>query len=101
MAQVYLELLGGREPSLLLDKKNNIAEKNKASVVTLQMDSIQRKYREPRSFALSEDIELKHREFWHSKNFQRFIDFSTSFLAILTRIFDVTFIIPVTQKDSP
>ena len=32
LAQVYLELLGGREPSLLLDKKNNTTEIVKKSI---------------------------------------------------------------------
>ena len=67
LAQVYLELLGGREPSLLLDKKNNSVAKNNVTEVSSQINNIQRKYREPRIFALADDVENNHREFMSSK----------------------------------
>lgn len=66
LAQVYLELLGGREPSFLLDKKNSTvaARSNGNAGVT---EPINRQYREPRVFAVAEDIEAKHREFLEGK----------------------------------
>ena len=66
LAQVYLELLGGREPSFLLDKKNSAvaARSNGNTGVT---EPTNRQYREPRVFAVTEDIEAKHREFLEGK----------------------------------
>lgn len=68
LAQVYLELLGGREPSLLLDKKNNVETTNNTTTrVVSNIDNIQRKYREPRIFTLADDVEMKHQEFMSTK----------------------------------
>ncbi len=67
LAQVYLELLGGREPSLLLDKKNNTVEKKNAVFSAAEINNIQRKYREPRIFVLSDEVEKNHLEFMRSK----------------------------------
>lgn len=67
LAQVYLELLGGREPSLLLDKKK--AAQATATVIN-QTDGVkqsEKKFREPRIFTLSEEDEAKHREFLEKK----------------------------------
>ena len=44
LAQVYLELLGGREPSLLLDKKNSSVEKKNVAENVSIVNNIQRKY---------------------------------------------------------
>ncbi len=67
LAQVYLELLGGREPSLLLDKKNNQAVKQDTISANPVINNIQRKYREPRTFKLDDEVENIHREFITSK----------------------------------
>ena len=67
LAQVYLELLGGREPSLLLDKKKSAQA---TAIVTNPIDGVkqsEKKFREPRIFALSEEDEAKHREFLEKK----------------------------------
>ena len=67
LAQVYLELLGGREPSLLLDKKKSAQA---TATVINQTDGVkqsEKKFREPRIFALSEEDEAKHREFLEKK----------------------------------
>lgn len=55
LAEVYLELLGGKEPTLLFggDKKEN---KN-----SLKAES--RSYREPRVFAVEENLEEMHHQF--------------------------------------
>ena len=67
LAQVYLELLGGREPSFLLDKKNSAAVSSSVGGSVSPVETIDRQYREPRVFALAEDVEVKHREFLSSK----------------------------------
>ena len=67
LAQVYLELLGGREPSLLLDKKKSAQA---TATVINQTDGVkqsEKKFREPRIFTLSEEDEAKHREFLEKK----------------------------------
>ncbi len=61
LAEVYLELLGGREPSLLLDSKN---KKEKA---VLSDEKIVKNYREPRLFALDEEEIKDHNEFLDKK----------------------------------
>lgn len=63
LAQVYLELLGGREPSLLLDKKNSGLSKGSNTV----SDQGQKAFREPRSFCLSAEAETAHQEFLEKK----------------------------------
>lgn len=63
LAQVYLELLGGREPSLLLDKKNSGLSKGGDAV----SDQGQKAFREPRSFCLSAEAETAHQEFLEKK----------------------------------
>lgn len=63
LADVYLELLGGKEPSLLLDakkekiKSDNIGEKFYKN----------NKIREARVFEVEEDYEALHKEFLESK----------------------------------
>lgn len=55
LSEVYLELLGGREPSLLLDGKQDI--KNQVGTIV----TANRPYREPRAFPLPE-TEIKDHE---------------------------------------
>ena len=67
LAQVYLELLGGREPSLLLDKKKSAQTAANVMTVGENVQKSEKKFREPRIFALSEEDEAKHREFLEKK----------------------------------
>lgn len=62
LAEVYLELLGGREPSFLLDKN-----KKQAAAVRVSESDIVRKFREPRIFALSEEDMKLHNDFLSTK----------------------------------
>ena len=57
LAEVYLELLGGREPSLLLDAKKN--KKTAGEAVEISFNG--KVFREARSFPLSEE-ELKNHQ---------------------------------------
>lgn len=61
LADVYLELLGGREPSLLLDSK-----KGKKNNMT-SSETLVKNYREPRLFKLSDEEEKSHEEFLSKK----------------------------------
>lgn len=61
LAEVYLELLGGKEPSLLLDAKK---EKKQAAAV---IDTGAKSYREPRLFTVSEEELARHNEFLEAK----------------------------------
>ena len=61
LSEVYLELLGGKEPSLLLDAKKTEKKVNFS-------DNMENKnYREPRVFNLSDEELLKHKEFLETK----------------------------------
>lgn len=62
LADVYLELLGGREPSLLLD-----AKKNKKITSSTTIETTPKNYRQPRLFPLSDEEENSHREFLEKK----------------------------------
>ena len=62
LAEVYLELLGGREPSFLLDKN-----KKQAAKLQVSETDIVRKFREPRVFALSEEDIKLHNDFLSAK----------------------------------
>ncbi len=62
LAEVYLELLGGQEPSMLMEGKHAAMEQNKA-VETV----IERQFREPRLFPLSEEEIKAHEEFLAAK----------------------------------
>ena len=55
LSEVYLELLGGKEPTLLFDGDK------KESKNSLKAES--RSYREPRVFAVEENLEEMHRQF--------------------------------------
>lgn len=61
LAEVYLELLGGKEPSLLLDAKK---EKKQAAAV---IDTGAKSYREPRLFPVSKEELARHNEFLEAK----------------------------------
>lgn len=61
LAEVYLELLGGKEPSLLLDAEK---ERKQAAAV---IDTGAKSYREPRLFPVSEEELARHNEFLESK----------------------------------
>ena len=63
LADVYLELLGGKEPSLLLDANK---EKNKANFEN-EADYKNNKIREARVFETEEDYETLHKEFLEAK----------------------------------
>ncbi len=55
LSEVYLELLGGKEPTLLLDT-------NKKDNKTKLSDNVHQ-YREPRVFDTEDDLEKNHQEF--------------------------------------
>jgi len=59
LAEVYLELLGGKEPSLLLDAKDKkkVGEDNNVFIKTNKI------FREARVFEIDEDFEKQHIEF--------------------------------------
>lgn len=63
LADVYLELRGGREPTLLTETKKS-AEDKKSSLIT---ESSEKVMREARSFALSEEEEAVHKDFLEQK----------------------------------
>lgn len=65
LAKVYLELLGGDEPSMLLGSSQN-DDKNCVSSQILDVNN-NRIFHEPRMFALSEEEEKNHREFLETK----------------------------------
>lgn len=62
LAKVYLELIGGQEPSMIFDDKKI----SKSSEVKTGKNK-DRKYREPREFVLGEAEVQKHKEFLESK----------------------------------
>ena len=62
LAEVYLELLGGKEPSLLFDGKK---EEKKENVI--KNDNVNKKYREPRIFNIEENIDDLHNSFLENK----------------------------------
>ena len=55
LAEVYLELLGGKEPSLMLDTSSK--------GILVESNDIVRQYREPRTFIIDDDFEKAHQEF--------------------------------------
>ena len=61
LAEVYLELLGGKEPSLLLDSKKQKQAENNVDI------NIKRQNREFRNFVLSDEDIQKHNEFLNNK----------------------------------
>ncbi len=63
LAEVYLELLGGREPGLL-DKRQSTDLIHATSInEQVDLNSVQREYRAPRVFFVSEDEINQHAEF--------------------------------------
>ena len=63
LAQVYFELMGGAEPSMLSNSNDN----NNKSLNTFSDFNGDRIYHEARVFALSEEEEQTHREFLEKK----------------------------------
>ena len=63
LAQVYFELMGGAEPSMLSNSNDN----NNKSLNTFSEFNGDRIYHEARVFALSEEEEQTHREFLEKK----------------------------------
>lgn len=61
LAEVYLELIGGQEPSMMFDNHKSSTSAN------LAKGSVNRKFREARNFALSDEEVQKHKEFLGSK----------------------------------
>lgn len=59
LAKVYLELLGGQEPTML----GNEPKKQVQTVQFISDNKTERKYREPRIFSLSEEEEKAHIDF--------------------------------------
>ncbi|MBQ7413148.1 MAG: DNA polymerase III subunit epsilon [Alphaproteobacteria bacterium] len=59
LAEVYLELIGGREPGLVLNMKK---QENKTMAQTIQMPR-EKIYHEPRSFPASQDEIEAHKSF--------------------------------------
>lgn len=59
LAEVYLELLGGREPGLILDKK---AEPDVA-VQSVSQTPVERVFHEPRLFAITPEEQQQHIDF--------------------------------------
>lgn len=57
LAEVYLELLGGAEPSM------NFAVSEKKQAISGGVEKVNRVYREPRIFSLSEEQVEAHRDF--------------------------------------
>lgn len=63
LADVYLELLGGREPGLVLDKKIPVQTTENQSVQTSSIQTLQREYREPRLFTVVQEELEQHIDF--------------------------------------
>lgn len=61
LAEVYLELIGGQEPSMMFDNHKSSTSTN------LAKGSVNRKFREARNFALSDEEVQKHKDFLGSK----------------------------------
>lgn len=61
LAEVYLELIGGQEPSMMFDNHKSSTSAN------LAKGSANRKFREARNFALSDEEVQKHKDFLGSK----------------------------------
>ncbi len=59
LSEVYLELLGGKEPALLFEKNNDTEITNNAKTTKV--------YREPRTFATEDNIEELHQKFLQEK----------------------------------
>ena len=60
LAEVYLELLGGAEPSMELRQEENVQK-------SVQEVEFKKVYREPRSFPLTEEENSLHTEFLTNK----------------------------------
>lgn len=63
LAEVYLELLGGREPGLMLDKKESSEKQVSAQHASAEKEDAPRQYKEPRLFAPTKEELEQHFEF--------------------------------------
>ena len=61
LAEVYLQLIGGQEPSMMFDEKKSVST---SSFVAEKTD---RKFREARQFSLSEEEIQRHKDFLEGK----------------------------------
>ena len=61
LAEVYLQLIGGQEPSMMFDEKKSVST---SSFVAEKAD---RKFREARQFSLSEEEIQRHKDFLEGK----------------------------------
>ena len=61
LAEVYLELLGGKEPSLLLNSKKETINSEVKDII------IDKKYKEPRIFKIEENFDEMHNSFLENK----------------------------------
>ncbi len=59
LAEVYLELLGGKEPTLLFGGNN----KRKENLINSNVENIIKNYHEPRNFKIEDDFESNHEKF--------------------------------------
>ncbi len=59
LAEVYLELLGGKEPTLLFGGGNN----KKDNFINIDNSNVIKNYREPRNFKVKDDFESDHDKF--------------------------------------
>ncbi len=60
LAEVYLELIGGRQPGLVLEKKTDFKQNNS---VLRDINTLAKDYKEPRNFSASADELKQHTEF--------------------------------------
>ncbi len=60
LAEVYLELIGGRQPGLVLEKKNESIQSFQS---VEDVKSLAKEYKEPRSFSATADEIEQHTEF--------------------------------------
>lgn len=60
LAEVYLELIGGRQPGLVLEKK---VEQKKEPQTLVDVRTLAKEFREPRSFPASDDELSQHADF--------------------------------------
>lgn len=60
LAEVYLELIGGRQPGLVLEKKSDVKQ---VQQVLVDVKTLAKDYREPRSFSASSEELEQHTDF--------------------------------------
>lgn len=63
LAEVYLELIGGREPDFLSEKTKTKSENKPVSAVSVNLKADNLAFHEPRPFPVSPEEEEQHKEF--------------------------------------